>query len=83
MSMSTWSRRRAGADHEIEALVCLLDYRIQQDQGDPSPAHTLAGRYGVTPEALRQRISRGRRRLRHVVRTDPRFAAIADFELVA
>lgn len=65
------------------ALVCLLDYRIQQDQGDPSPAHTLAPRYGVTPEALRQRISRGRRRLREVVRTDPRFAALADFELVA
>lgn len=65
------------------ALVCLLDYRIQQDQGDPSPAHTLAPRYGVTPEALRQRISRGRRRLRAVVETDPRFAALADFELVA
>ena len=65
------------------ALVCLLDYRIQQDQGDPSPAHTLAPRYGVTPEALRQRISRGRRRLRAVVEGDPRFAALADFELVA
>jgi len=65
------------------ALLCLLDYRVQQDQGDPSPAHTLAPRYGVSPEALRQRISRGRRRLREVVRTDPRFAALADFELVA
>lgn len=65
------------------ALVCLLDYRIQQDQGDPSPAHTLAPRYGITPEALRKRISRGRSRIRHVVRTDPRFAALVDFELVA
>jgi len=65
------------------ALLCLLDYRVQQDQGDPSPAHTLAARYGVSPETLRQRISRGRRRLRQVVRTDPRFAALADFELVA
>ncbi|HEX4902568.1 MAG TPA: hypothetical protein VFV42_07140 [Acidimicrobiales bacterium] len=65
------------------ALVCLLDYRVQQDQGDPSPAHTLAERYGVHPDALRQRISRGRRRLRDVVRSDPRFAAIADLELVA
>ncbi len=73
--------RAARIDHT--ALVCLLDYRIQQDQGDPSPAHTLAHRYGVTPEALRQRVSRGRRRLRHVVETDPRFAALADFELVA
>lgn len=65
------------------ALICLLDYRIQQDQGDPSPAHTLSARYGISPEALRQRVSRGRRRLRDVVATDPRFAALVDFELVA
>lgn len=65
------------------ALVCILDYCIQQDQGDPSPAHTLADRYGVSPETLRQRICRSRRRLRHVVETDPRFAALADFTLVA
>lgn len=65
------------------ALVCLLDYRVQQDQGDPSPAHTLAARYGVEPDTLRQRISRGRRRIRAVVQSDPRFAAIADLELVA
>ena len=65
------------------ALVCILDYCVQQDQGDPSPAHTLAERYGVSPDTLRQRISRGRRRLRHVVATDPRFAALADFALVA
>jgi hypothetical protein len=65
------------------ALVCLLDYRVQQGQGDPSPAHTLAERYGTTPEAMRQRISRGRRRLREVVQGDPRFSALADLELVA
>ncbi len=68
---------------DTDVLVCLLDYRIQQDQGDPSPAHTLAERYGVTPQTLRQRVSRGRRRLRRVVRDDPRFAALAEFELVA
>ena len=65
------------------ALVCILDYCIQQDQGDPSPAHTLAERYGVSPETLRQRICRSRRRLRQVVETDPRFAPLADFTLVA
>lgn len=65
------------------ALVCLLDYSIQQDQGDPSPAHTLAERYGLSPETLRKRISRGRSRLKKVVATDPRFAALADFALVA
>jgi hypothetical protein len=65
------------------ALVCILDYCVQQDQGDPSPAHTLAERYGVTPETLRQRVCRSRRRLRDVVGRDPRFAALADFALVA
>lgn len=65
------------------ALVCLLDYRVQQVQGDPSPAHTLAARYGTTPDAMRQRICRGRNRLRRLVATDPRFAALADLELVA
>src|SRR3546814_20522165 len=64
------------------ALVCLLDYQIQQVQGDPSPAHTLAERYGTSPEALRKRICRGRRRLRHVVKTDPRFAALSDRQAV-
>lgn len=65
------------------ALVCLLDYQVQQVQGDPSPAHTLAARYGTTPDAMRQRICRGRNRLRRVVASDPRFAALADLELVA
>ncbi|WP_436792807.1 RNA polymerase sigma factor [Actinospongicola halichondriae] len=64
-------------------LFCLLDYRVQQDQGDPSPAHTLAARYGVSPDALRQRVSRGRKRLRAVVDDDPRFAPLVDFVLVA
>lgn len=64
-------------------LVCLLDYRVQQDQGDPSPAHTLAARYGTTPDAMRQRVCRARGRLRRIVATDPRFAALAELELVA
>jgi hypothetical protein len=63
--------------------VCLLDYCIQKDQGDPSPAHTLAERYGVTPDALRQRVCRGRRRLRAVVDADPRFEALSGLALGA
>lgn len=73
--------RAARVDEPI--LFCILDYSIQQDQGDPSPAHTLAPRYGVSPDALRQRVSRARRRLRAVVDADPRFAPLADFALVA
>ncbi|MDZ7675344.1 MAG: hypothetical protein U5K30_09785 [Acidimicrobiales bacterium] len=73
--------REARIDQTI--LLCLLDYAIQQDQGDPSPAHTLAPRYGVSPDALRQRVSRSRKRLRAVVADDPRFAPLVDFALVA
>lgn len=65
------------------SLVCLLDYSMQQHQGDPSPAHTLAARYGVSPETLRKRISRNRARLRTVVRSEPRFADLAELALVA
>lgn len=68
---------------EAAAMYCLLEYRIQQDQGDPSPARTLAPRYGITPDALRQRVSRNVRRLRAVVADQPRFAPLADFVLVA
>lgn len=62
---------------EETAMFCLLEYRIQKDQGDPSPARTLAPRYGVSPDALRQRVSRSTRRLRAVVADDPRFAPLA------
>ena len=65
------------------ALVCLLDYCIQQDQGDPSPAHTLADRYGLSPDAIRQRVCRGRRRLREIVASDPRYEALSGFALGA
>lgn len=65
------------------AFFMLVDYRIHQDQGDPSPAHTLAARHGLTPEAVRQRVSRGRKRLRDVIASDERYAPIADLALVA
>lgn len=65
------------------AFFLLVDYRIHQDQGDPSPAHTLAARHGLTPEAVRQRVSRGRKRLRDVIASDERYAPIADLALVA
>lgn len=73
--------RAARLDQEV--LHCLLEYQVQQDQGDPSPAHTLAPRYGVSPEAIRQRVSRGRRRLKEAVDGDPRFVDLTGFTLVA
>ena len=65
------------------ALLCALDYLIHRDQGDPSPSQTLAPRYGLTPVALRQRVSRTRRRLRVVIESDERFAGLVDLPIVA
>ena len=62
---------RAARARRPTSLVCLLDYRIQQDQGDPSPAHTLAERYGVTPDRSVSGSAAGRRRLRGSSRRSP------------
>lgn len=72
----------AAAQMPEPALYCLLEYGIQQSTGDPSPAHTLAPRYGVSPQTLRKRVSRDRRRLRAVVSSVPRYAAISTMALV-
>lgn len=66
-----------------DQFLLMVEYRIHQRQGDPSPARTLAARHGVTPEVVRQRVSRSRRRLRAVITSDPQFADIADLDLVA
>jgi hypothetical protein len=66
-----------------DSLRLLLDYRVQQSMGDPSPAHTLAADYGLAPAAVRKRISRTCARLRTLATTDHRFAALSDLPLVA
>lgn len=73
----------ASARIDEDALVCLLEYRMHQDHGDPSPAHTLAPRYGVSAQTLRKRVSRAKRRLGDVVRDDERFRALSDLALTA
>jgi DNA-directed RNA polymerase specialized sigma24 family protein len=60
----------------------LLRLRVQLDSGDPSPSHTIAGELGVNAPAIRQRASRARRRLADVIRSDPRYAAIAGIALL-
>lgn len=65
------------------AFLLVVNYRIHQDQGDPSPAHTLAAQHGLTPETVRQRVSRTRKRMRAVIETDERFAELADLAMVA
>lgn len=61
----------------------LLELRLQAELGDPSPSHTVAAGLGASPDAVRQVSSRMRRRLRHLARSDERYAPLADLPLVA
>lgn len=54
------------------------EYRIQQGLGDPSPALTVAPRFGVQPDNVRQIGSRHGRKVWNLVQTDDRFAALRD-----
>lgn len=82
-ALEVLSQAAAAARVDDDALVCILDYAMQQDQGDPSPSATLAPRYGVAPDALRQRVSRTRRRLRAAVDDDPALHPLRDGSVVA
>ena len=61
----------------------LLEVAGQAVLGDPSPALTVAALYDLTPEAVRQVVSRTRRRLRRLAAEDERFAPLADLPLAA
>ena len=61
----------------------LLAYVVQQQAGDPSPSITLGVLTGRSPDAVRQAVARVRRRLRHLVATDPRYAVLDGLPLVA
>jgi len=60
----------------------LLTYAAQQRAGDHSPAVTLSAMSGLSPDAVRQRVSRMRRSLRKLAQSDPRFAVLADLDLL-
>jgi hypothetical protein len=55
----------------------LLEYTVQQDLGDPSPAHTVGAQYGLAPPAVRQAVGRARDRLARVTASDGRFRELA------
>jgi hypothetical protein len=61
----------------------LLEVGVQSVLGDPSPAVTVAADRGMSPEAVRQVVSRTRRRLRLLAQDDERFAALAELPLAA
>ena len=60
----------------------LLRYAEQSRQGDPSPAHTVGEELSMQPPAVRQAVSRLRRRLVALAHDDDRYAPIAGFALV-
>ena len=51
-------------------------YRIQKLNGDPSPAHTVADEFGITPTYARQIHKRHFGRVHELVWSDERFAAL-------
>jgi hypothetical protein len=61
----------------------VLELRVQADAGDPSPAHTVGPRHGLSPDATRQVASRVCRRLRQLAATDAHFAPLTRTSLVA
>ena len=61
----------------------LLEVAIQTGMGDPSPSVTVAAMREMTPAAVRQVVSRTRRRLHGLATDDRRFAPLADLPLAA
>jgi hypothetical protein len=51
--------------------------------GDPSPAVTVAAERGMQAAAVRQVVSRTRRRLQDLADGDERFAPLAELSLAA
>jgi hypothetical protein len=61
----------------------LLEVEVQAAMGDPSPAITIAAERGMQPAAVRQVVSRTRRRLHDLATGDLRFAPLAELRLAA
>ncbi|MCB1015409.1 MAG: hypothetical protein KDB10_09890 [Acidimicrobiales bacterium] len=86
------ARHHAGAALLLDGLAqvgsprdqaIVLELRLQGDLGDPSPSHTVAADFAVSPDAVRQVNSRIRRRLRRLADRDERYAPLAALPLVA
>jgi hypothetical protein len=56
----------------------LFEVRMQANQGDPSPAVTVARAYAPRPEAVRQTCKRLTDKVRRLAATDHYFALLAD-----
>ena len=58
-------------------------FRVQKVNGDPSPAHTVADEFGITPDHARQIHKRHFTRVHDLVWNDDRFAAIRAWDWFA
>lgn len=70
--------RLATRDQEL-----LLLYAEQQAAGDPSPSHTVATLVERRPDAVRQAVSRGKRRLRRLAIEESRYRALLALPVLA
>jgi hypothetical protein len=61
----------------------LLEVEVQTVMGDPSPSVTVAAVRGMEPAAVRQVVSRTRRRLLGLAEDDAHFAPLAELPLAA
>jgi hypothetical protein len=71
---------RVGNDRD---QAVFRQFNLQQSLGDPSPAHTIAMEFGLSPANVRQIVHRHRRRLQNLARSEPAFTGILDSKWVA
>jgi hypothetical protein len=64
-------------------IALLLDLAEQSVAGDPSPSHTIAPRYGLSPDAVRKRAQRTRDKVHGYIAEHPEFAELAELPLLA
>jgi hypothetical protein len=64
-------------------IALLFDLAEQRHAGDPSPSHTVAPRYGLSPDAARKRAQRTRDRVRDFIVDHPEHADLAALPLLA
>jgi hypothetical protein len=60
----------------------LLAYEALKSDGDPSPSHTVATEFGLSPANVRRTIWRTKVRVDNLVRTDERYASIRDLPIL-
>jgi hypothetical protein len=71
---------RAGSARDQRVFV---EYRLQKELGDPSPAHVVGREFGLTPANVRQIDCRMRRKLAAIIAATPGYAELRDVRWIA